>query len=599
MARKGKGLERQSAASIPNYGETQHEQYAAQHDAYTDPNRKPLVRPPVPRTEHRERYAHAVEQAYRSPVISVRAVAEMLEPSSPEVQSQIAAALGEVYGATHLSPLQVAREMQVFSVHRDMESRGADSKVQAVLAKWTDAMRSSAELTKNDRSVLGVLSGDDINRNTQHYDTALRIRGLVEEHAPRGRYAEYGARTEEEQDALQKQFGDNANYLLTPGQKRNHDALRVAELFSATDENYEPASTMSQVGRYVGGFFGPIIDAGRSVTTEPGVYDPRRTGEAWDDAALIAKPQGKYGYAANRWQAGQQPDSEYTSVFNAEGQSKFNAYDPTTMRGLANASQMNTSFPYARAYTALAPVRELPMHIGLALGGKDAGAIDGLRNLRMRSNSIVPVVPKGMSEPEFRNVTDQLRDADTKMDGWTSAYFGPKFADAVNTATGQVFGKMPRTYLSPFANALLSVPGESLGDPANLVMNVATGPVAGAAFGGLRGGAAGMAKGALKGLVTGAVRMKGDAIEETAEEAAVMGPMMSGIGEFLSPEKDNLMMGDKNPNDKDYDQQLERKTQGAMDARLGAMDAWNRSQKRLAPPQEPIGQRPMWFGTQR
>lgn len=595
MVRKGKGLERESATS-GRAADAPQDSYAAQYDTYTNPNATKRELPPAKRTQYRDHYASAVESAYRAPVISVRAVAEMLSPESPEEQSQIAAGLSSAYGSVYLSPQQVVREVQVYGVHRSMQERGDDPQAQQVLDKWTDSMRSSKDLTKYDRKVLGVLSGDDINQRTPQHGMAMQLRGLVQEHAPRGRYSEYGARTQAEQDNLQQQFGDNANYILTPGQKQNHEALRVHELFSATDENYEPASTMSQVGRYVGGFFGPAIDMVRSVTSEPGVYDARRSGEAWDEAALIAQPDGKYGYAAYRWQSGQQPDSEYPSVFTPEGRSKFNAYDPTTMQGLANASQMNTSFPYARGYNNLAAVRELPMHIGMAMGGQDAGLESGLRNMRLRSNSIVPVVPEGMSEREFRDATEKLRDADTKMDGWASAYFGPKFADARNAVLP---GRANRTYLSPFANTLLSVPGEALGDPGNVVMNVVGGPVLGAARGAIRGGMSGGAKGALRGLVASTASMKGDAVEETAEDAAVMGPLLSGPRAFFEPEKGNLMMGDKNPNDPDYDEQLQRQTQGAWDARLNAANAWTKAQKRSAPPQEPPGNRPVTFGLQR
>jgi hypothetical protein len=434
--------------------------------------------------------------------------------------------------------------------------------------------------TKNDDAIMAVLSGSDRNEDTREYESARRLRAIVAQHTPGGKYANFGARTQDEQDSLVSQFGDNADYMLSPGQRQNHEALRVTELLSAADTNYEPASGFSQAARYIGGALGPAIDAVRSVTTEPGVYDPRRTGEAWDEASLISQPDGKYSYAAERWQRGQGDQGSMTdmNVYTPEGRAKYGAYDPTTIAEVANASQVNTAFPLASAYTYTAPVRELPMLLGTALAGEDPfNLASGLNDMRQGGNRITPVIPRGMDAAEFERQTRSLKDADTRMEGWNSAYFGPKFADAYNATLGAVLPKASRTYLSPGGNTLFGVPGESLSDPLNLAFNVAGGPVYGAARGALTGTAGAAGNHMIRGLVRMASRSADDAVEETIEDSAFVGPATTGIKDFFAPEQNNLMMGNKDPNDADYDQQLERRTQEALDARRAAAEARNRS----------------------
>jgi hypothetical protein len=245
---------------------------------------------------------------------------------------------------------------------------------------------------------------------------------------------------------------------------------------------------------------------------------------------------------------------------------------------------MNTSFPLAQAYTALAPIRELPMLMGTAAGGDDPLELQaGLNAMRQGGNRITPVIPEGMKAGQFEDQTKALQQADTGMDGWNSAYFGPKSADAWNATMGSVLPKAQRQYLSPFANTVLSVPGESLSDPLNLAFNATTGPIAGAAYGAAKGGVFGAGKHLIRGLVKMGTRSLDDAVEETAEDAALIGPTTTGVKDFFAPERDNLMMGDKDPNDPDYDQQFQRLTQEALDARRSAAEAHRQSRPQPAP----------------
>jgi hypothetical protein len=148
---------------------------------------------------------------------------------------------------------------------------------------------------------------------------------------------------------------------------------------------------------------------------------------------------------------------------------------------------------------------------------------------------------------------------------------------------GSVLPKAQRQYLSPFANTVLSVPGESLSDPLNLAFNVTTGPLAGATYGAFKGGMSGAGNHLIRGLVKMGTRSIDDAVEETVEDAALIGPTTTGPTDFFASERDNLMMGDKDPNDPDYDQQFQRKTQEALDARRSAAEAHRQSRPKPAP----------------
>ena len=206
---------------------------------------------------------------------------------------------------------------------------------------------------------------------------------------------------------------------------------------------------------------------------------------------------------------------------------------------------------------------------------------------------------------------ERLEGADTRMEGYMSAAYGPKFADAWNATMGKAgFDQADRTYMSPAFSTLLSVPGESLSDPINLGFNLAVPGISGAVvggfrgnmIGGLKGAATGAARGALGGLAKSPARMLDDTVEEMAENN-VIGPTTTGISSFFRPEEDNLLMGgwgvkdgdgmrQGTPNDEGYDKEVERRHQEARETQYEVADAYGKARKKAksnASPSEPPG----------
>jgi hypothetical protein len=162
------------------------------------------------------------------------------------------------------------------------------------------------------------------------------------------------------------------------------------------------------------------------------------------------------------------------------------------------------------------------------------------------------------------------------LSGWTSAYAGPKFADAYNATLGKITGPMDRTYLSPFAQTMAEIPAEIVGDPINAAFNVAL-PVASGIKGVITGGLAGGARQAamqgggslIRKLASAPKRSLDDIIEENVEGIG-FGSAIEGITSYFSPEKKNLLMGEADPNDPGYDKKLE---EASVQARTEQMDA--------------------------
>lgn len=548
----------------------------------------------VPRTPNRDRYSLATTDAFYAPVISTQAVAEQLagQNATPESIARWEAGLRTHYPNGRMSMQQTMREMQVISSVMAANQRGEFStpEQKAKVIAAVDAVRADNSLPDEELAVMRVLSGDDMNNDTPQSQMAMQLRGLVQQHAPGGKYAQYGGRPQAEDAALHSKMGDNAYHQVTPETRQNLEAQRVSELLSARDEfnamsgspGYMPASQFAQVMRGIGGTFGPYVDAVRSVTTEPGALRLDRLGEAHEDMAKMAEPDGKYGFAADVWERGQreQGTPQDLNTYDADGRAKYLTHDPTTPQGLASVTSQNTSFPVARGYANLAPVREFATNLGFAMGGGNTSA-EGIRQMRLMGNATQQVTPAGMSPEDARSNFAKLDNADRAMEGWISASHGPGFADAYNSTIGAVTGdSIPRSYASPFYTSILETPGEMLGDPTNLVMNLTTGPLAGAAFGSVKGGATGAAKGAVRGIGRMATQYGDDIVEEAGAENALLNGPMHGFVSFFSPERDNLLMGAKDPNDADYDSKFQQATDDALQARQDVSNAWEEANKR-------------------
>lgn len=498
-----------------------------------------------------DRYYAAVTDAMQQPVIAVRAAADMAAErlGNPELAQAISDRLAMSYESGLMSPADYLKEIAVqpfLSKIDELREQGAnipDSLVEAQVGAFTE------QAARHAQTAADFLGQRDMH--PENAGPAILVRQAVMDHAPRGKYAAYGHRTYSENAQVPKDKGD-PNYYLTPEGAQNHQALRVAELFSANDEGYAPAAGFSQAMRMVTPF---VTDGDRAVK------EFVQTGSL--PYISEGTPGGKFDYAADLYARGAQGDRQ--QVYAEDGTPKFYAYDPTQQMGLGNAF-MNTSFPYARAMNNTAPVREMAMHAGEAIEGRDyTPTIENLRRLRRESKAITPLVPDGFDPKQHRELGEKLDTADSRMDGWASAFAGPKFADAQNAVLGT---KTPRTYLSPAMDTLLNVPAESFSDPINLGVNLTLPAIGGSLTGGV--------KGAVKGLAKSPLRMLDDAVEESAENMA-LGPATTGIAGFFMPEEDNLMMrgwkfGDRQggPNDPGYDQEVEKR---AVQARQDQMDA--------------------------
>lgn len=539
-----------------------------------------------------DNYYAAVTDAMQQPVISVRAAAEeaAARMGLPEETAAVAAerfqqGMAEAYPDGFMSPADFLREVNTQPYMLLAEVRGLPGRiVQRQLAVIEESAARQAQAV-----------ADQIGQKSfsPELEPAVgMIRQAVLDHAPKGRYASYGHRTASENAAVASApFIEDANYRLTPEGAQNHRALRVAELFSAGDEGYAPGAGFSQFTRAVGGTFGPMINRVRGVSD---TIDRRNAeGTAWDDMREIGSTYGKFGYAANLYNAAGQGDPQ--DVYAPDGTAKYYAYDPTNVYGMGQ-SMYNTSFPMARMYNNTAPIREAALHLG---NDTIPDVAQNLRRLRRESRAITPVVPDGFDPQQHREMGERLEGADTRMDGYMSAAYGPKFADAWNATAGKAgLGQAERTYMSPALSTLLSVPGESLSDPINLGMNLAVPGVSGAVVGGVRGNligglkgtAIGAARGTLGGLAKSPMNMADDAAEEMVENN-IIGPTTMGFGDFFRPEKDNLMMqgwavkdGDRmrqgTPNDAGYDEEVERRHQEARQTQYEVADAYGKARKK-------------------
>jgi hypothetical protein len=401
---------------------------------------------------------------------------------------------------------------------------------------------------------------------------AALVRQAVVDHAPKGKYAAYGQRTASEQAALKRDpTAEDPRYTLTPEGTQNHQALRVSELFSAGDEEYLPSTNVSQAMRMVT----PFIHGGRAADT------------AVSEFVQMGSPEGKYGYAADLYRRAGEGDQ--SQVFGKQGEPKNVAYDMKNPLGLAQR-MYNTSFPMAKLYNETAPVREVGLHIGEVLAGRDpVESAANIRRLRRENRQITPVVPGGVDPAKHRELGEKLDSADTRMEGAMSAWLGPKFADAGNVSVSALNSILPkdqqiapfeRTYLSPAASTLLSVPGESFSDPINLVWNIGGAGIGGAIRGGFKQGVMGAARGGVSGVMSAPFRMLDDVGEEMVENNLIA-PATMGFTGFISPEKDNLMMqGWKyngrqgTPNDPGHDEEVGRRHVQARQDQMEAGDEY-------------------------
>jgi hypothetical protein len=238
----------------------------------------------------------------------------------------------------------------------------------------------------------------------------------------------------------------------------------------------------------------------------------------------------------------------------------MNQFNPTSGSGLSQTIGANMEGKDGRQY------------------GNDIAAIKG------GHTKITPVVPEGFKAGEFKEIGDQVEEADSKLSGYNSALLGPKSADLYNNTLGALTGrKVDRTYLSPFADEGVSIIGELMTDPIDMGVNAAQVALTGTLGGlsGLRRGATGGILGGAKAGAKGAMNVPRNMIEEMVDEniegGVIGGPMYGSIWDYFSPQNTNLLMDNKDPNDADYDEEFERRS---IDTRSSLYDAQERYRDR-------------------
>lgn len=518
-----------------------------------------------PVQEPRRAYAAAVNDSLDRPVISVRFARDRFG---------VDAIASENYPSGYLTPRQYMEEKAADAVRKYITTPGiqkqmGDERLRQFHIQQALGLRD--KVLANAEDVEGMLAGTMGTDANDVKELMREVTAAVNIHAPGNEYAKFAARPEEENQQAQQQYGPEAKFVLNADGRQNYEAQRLLDLWSANDDNYAPASTMSQVQRAVGGFVSPIYGM---MTGKASGYDrygiptglPRNAGEEWDEMALMSRPDGKYQYAAEVYGRSANDNPEAASVYTPEGRPKYEAVNPTSPMGLANMTTMNADFPLANAYQSNTKrVLEIPSTIGNALGGGDENQAQNLAELRNRVYRTTPVAPAGASMDEFRRVAQQLDSADKRLAGYNSAQLGPKFADLYNATPLATFtGKAQREFLSPAMQTLLEVPAESITDPINVAFNAAF-PIAGAVRGAIGAGRAGlgaMAKqgGAdlIRGLSKSLKRMGGDAVDEQVESAGI-GSAFTGLGNYITPERHTLLM----PGVEATDPQLNEKVQVA------------------------------------
>lgn len=497
-------------------------------------------------------YAAAVDQSLDLPVISVSAVADKLGLGSQAEQYEFA----QAYPNGYMSPRQYVAERAAATERnflRRYQSQNPDAPIPPGVARLASGLAQSQASRMED--VAGVLAGTLKTNDPATKRMAGELRATVAAHAPGGQFANFGQRTVSEGDQMRQEYGPQAEFMLTKDGAQNHQALRTTELWSAQDENYLPAGTMAQVQRGLAPLFAYPYNAVTGNSNE-------NAGEPWDEMRMIAEPDGKLQYAATMFARGANDPTQQgpVPVYDPEGRARYSQYDLSgSPAALATATATNQSFPFASWKQNVGyPIMEIGNSIGNRLAGGDTNYDTNIRELRNYVNRITPEVPDGVDPAKLQAAGQKVNDATTALTGYTSAYAGPKFADAYNQTFGQFTDPMKRTYLSPAAQTVIETPGEMLGDLGNAVANTVF-PVGAGVFGAARGGATAGALGMARSAAKAPLRFVDDFGEEQYEGAG-MNAAIGSIADYISPEKNNLLMGSADPNAPGFDQAVERES---------------------------------------
>lgn len=487
-----------------------------------------------------DRYAQAVNNSLDRPVISIESASAMLGIGAEELSSR--------HASGFLSPRQYMEERGIGSLADD---------------------------------VGGFLAGTLRTNNPEISGIADEVRSVVQSNAPEGEFAKLGGRPQKEQESLEAKHGSDARFFLTPEGERSHDALRVAELWRATDENYLPASGMAQAMRAIGGVTAPIYN----LVTGRG---NKNIGQPWDEMATVASPGGKFRYAVDMYDRAS-PDknrfpSGHASVFAPDGRPRYTKFDG--VEGFGQFTSRNQDFPMAAAKQYLTQrVGDWGNTIGNAMVGADANYWQNADEIRQSHNRTVPRVPEGMTANDVKEIGGGLRQADDEKTGWFSAYVGPLLSDAYNSTAGRLTNSpAPRTYLSGAANTAISLPIEMLTDVDNLAINFGLGPIAGGAFRAAKTAAAAPLKSAatsgakhmIRSLVKAPSKTLDDIGGEMAEDVPQQAALDGNVSSYFEPERHNMLTGGIDPDREDYWKEFQKADIGSRERAFDATTRWGK-----------------------
>ena len=441
---------------------------------------------------------------------------------------------------------------------QDLAERGvAEEMIGPMVEKHADWMESQVpkQIAATKQS---LVTGKGTDRQLQFARLALEA---VSQHTPRGEYAQYAGRSPEEAAQADAQYGQSADFNLTPAGQQNYGAQRVMEFFSAGMPDYEPATAWGQATRIAGGLLSPLqrgiqeltMDGAKDVLDEDGnnVYlDPAK------DVGRLWSTGGQYDFASDLAER----SKGATNIYDKQGRANFLMNSALTPSGMGNA-YMNASYPIGYGINALFGNKQWGDFTGIAMGQGIGAAMDDAataRAIRTEGNRVTPRTLPGVTPEQMQQATRQMEKNDAGSDAYVSATLGPVLSDAMG---------VERSYLSPVGSGFFNILGELTSDPINVGYNVVT-PGLGAAMSTVGGIAKSggktiiphLAKG-LKDYGTGVgkavANLKGDIFDEGLMEPIQFGAPTVGLDALFRGQDSNALIDNfgngKAPTEQGYD----------------------------------------------
>jgi hypothetical protein len=390
---------------------------------------------------------------------------------------------------------------------------------------------------------------------------AKQARAAVYQHTPRGEYAQYAGRSPEEAAQASSQFGQSADFNLTPAGQQNYGAQRVHEFMSASQPDYEPATGWGQAARIAGGVLSPMQRGIQAMTMGNAKNPVDEQGnnaylDPFRDAARIASPGGKFDFAADL----AEQSKGASNVYDEQGRANFLMNSALTPSGFGNA-YMNASYPVGYGVNALFGNKQLGDFAGIAMGQGLGSAVDDFsaaRAIRTQGNRVTPITIPGMSDEQMQTATRQMEANDAGSDAYVSASLGPVLSDAMG---------VERSYLSPVGSGFFNILGELASDPVNVGYNVAFPGIGAAASTASNIAKSGgktiiphLAKGVKdygKGVGKAVANLRGDMVDEGLVEPIQFGAPTVGIDGLFQPQTSNALIDNFGngiaPNEEGYD----------------------------------------------